>query len=80
MNHAKKCAPAMTTYSSPTEARSVRIQVLNRWWVDHAQGDIPDRSDLHPDDLKTLLPYLLISDVEHNPFRIRYRLVGHQSR
>ncbi|HEV8389404.1 MAG TPA: hypothetical protein VGQ35_06165 [Dongiaceae bacterium] len=26
--------------------------------------------------MKPFLPYLLISDVEHNPFRIRYRLVG----
>jgi hypothetical protein len=52
------------------------IRTLHRWWLDKSAGDIPDRADLDPADLKPLLPNLFIVDVEHDPFRIRYRLVG----
>jgi hypothetical protein len=51
-----------------------------RWWLNKCGGDIPDRSDLDPADLKPLLANILISDVEHAPFRIRYRLVGTRAR
>jgi hypothetical protein len=34
----------------------------------------------HPADLKPLRPNILISDVEHDPCRIRYRLVGTRTR
>lgn len=52
------------------------IRSLQQWWVDHANGGIPDRADFEPPAFRSTLPYLLISDVEHTPFRIRYRLVG----
>jgi hypothetical protein len=52
------------------------IRSLHRWWLSKRAGDIPDRADLDPADLKRLLPNLFIVDVEHDPFRIRYRLVG----
>jgi hypothetical protein len=56
------------------------VRLLHQWWVSKCGGDIPDRSDLDPADLKRLLPNILISDVEHEPFRIRYRLVGTRAR
>lgn len=52
------------------------IREMHRWWLAHSRGNVPDRAGLQPSDFKGLLPYLLISDVEHEPFRIRYRLVG----
>lgn len=52
------------------------VRTLHRWWLDRSAGDIPDRADLDPADLKPLLPNLFLIDVEHDPFRIRYRLVG----
>jgi hypothetical protein len=51
-----------------------------QWWLGKCANDIPDRSDLDPAELKPLLPNILISDVEHDPFRIRYRLVGTRAR
>jgi hypothetical protein len=66
----------MSLYDAIGNARSPMILALNRWWLDHGKDDIPDRADLCPSALKSILPYLLISDVEHRPFRIRYRLVG----
>jgi hypothetical protein len=52
------------------------VHLLRRWWEDRARGDIPDRADLNPADFRSILPNILISDVEHQSFRIRYRLVG----
>ena len=37
---------------------------------------MPDRHDVDPVELKSLLPYLLISECTHAPFNVRYRLVG----
>lgn len=39
-------------------------------------ADVPDRCALRPEDIKPLLPCLFIADIEHDPFRVRYRLVG----
>ena len=39
-------------------------------------ADVPDRCALRPEDIKPLLPCLFIADAEHDPFRVRYRLVG----
>lgn len=67
----------MTTWTDPEECLSHLVKLLHAWW-DAARGshDVPDRADLRPDELKPLLPTLFIADAEHEPFRVRYRLVG----
>jgi hypothetical protein len=52
------------------------IRSFHDWWRATSNGGIPDRADFQPVDFKHMLPYVLISYVEHAPFRIRYRLVG----
>jgi hypothetical protein len=68
---------ALPVWSDPDESRSELVRSLYRWWQ-HKRGDedVPDRSALHPEDIKSLLPCLFICDAEHKPFRVRYRLVG----
>lgn len=66
----------MTRYRSHADVQSELVIALHTWWVARADGDIPDRSQLDPADIKPLLPNLLIADVEPQPFRVRYRLVG----
>jgi hypothetical protein len=66
----------MGLFANDIEVRSALVRSLYSWWITKRGQDIPDRSDLDPVDLKHLLPNLFIADVEHNPFRIRYRLVG----
>ncbi|MEZ5830748.1 MAG: PAS domain-containing protein [Dongiaceae bacterium] len=66
----------MALYEQETDIRSDMVRLLHRWWLGKSNGAIPDRADLDPADLKPLLPNLFIADVEHAPFRIRYRLVG----
>lgn len=70
----------MSVYQNPDEARSEIVRFMLQWWRGKCGADIPDRGDLDPAELKSLLPNILISDVEHDPFRIRYRLVGTRAR
>jgi hypothetical protein len=63
-------------YSNPGDVRSDMVHSMLQWWLARSGSDLPDRDDLDPADLKPLLPNILISDVEHDPFRIRHRLVG----
>jgi hypothetical protein len=56
--------------------RSEMLHALYGWWHSHRGDDIPERISLDPVDLKQLLPNLMISDIEDDPFRVRYRLVG----
>lgn len=66
----------MSLYANEASVNSAMILSLHRWWLGKCDGDIPDRADLDPKDLKQLLPNLFIADVEAEPFRIRFRLVG----
>ena len=66
----------MSRYSGESEVRSAKVKQLSAWWHGLASADIPDRRDVDPAQIKALLPYIVISDVERAPFRIRYRLVG----
>ena len=64
-------------YIDIEQAKSQKVSALWDWW-NCARGlrDFPDRQDFDPVLLKSILPWLLIADVEPSPFRIRYRLVG----
>jgi len=58
--------------------RSRRVQRLHAYWQSKAElrGSIPQRRDFDPADMPDLLPNLMIVDVEPEPLRFRYRLVG----
>jgi len=67
----------MPVWTEIEQNRSPMVRMLHAWWLAHrgAHG-IPDRRDLDPAALRAILPNLFITDVEPQPFRIRYRLVG----
>lgn len=62
----------------PIEAASSseRIRTLFRYWNEIAGGGVPCRDEIDPSRLKPLLPHILLVDLEGEPFRVRYRLVG----
>ena len=67
----------MTTWTNPEECLSDLVKFLHAWWeAARGSADVPDRADLRPEEMKPLLPFLFIADAEHDPFRVRYRLVG----
>jgi len=59
------------------QSASTQVKALHAWWMTHRRdGDVPDRSALWPGDIIKLLPSIFLSELESDPFRIRYRLVG----
>jgi hypothetical protein len=67
----------MPTWTNPEDCLSELVQLLHAWWqAARGHADVPDRADLHPEEMKRLLPFMFIADAEHDPFRVRYRLVG----
>src|SRR5512147_2411273 len=58
---------------------SPRIHRLYSYWQSQrerrGQG-LPQRADIAPDQIRDLLPNIMIVDVERDPLRFRYRLVG----
>jgi hypothetical protein len=63
--------------SSVTELTSSKIAALARYW-DAVRGarPMPLWRDIDPAAIKPLLPHLLVSRYEWNPFRVRYVIVG----
>jgi hypothetical protein len=63
--------------SSVTELTSSKIAALARYW-DEVRGEraMPLWRDIDPAAIKPLLPHLLVSRYEWNPFRVRYVIVG----
>lgn len=70
----------MGLFASYSEIRSEKVRALLQWWLDKCDDGIPDRSILDPTDMKALLPNLFLLDVQHEPFRVRYRLIGTRAR
>jgi len=67
----------MPVWTEIEQNRSPLVRMLHAWWLAHRGANgIPDRRDLDPAALRALLPNLFIADIEPQPFRVRYRLVG----
>src|SRR5690349_1217150 len=67
----------MPVWTDIERSSSTMAKQLHHWWITHrGDADMPDRAALHPEDLRAILPNILISEREPDPFRVRYRLVG----
>lgn len=49
---------------------------LYQQWCDWAKGGLPRRDEITPEALRPWLGHLALTEIERNPLRIRYRLVG----
>ncbi len=67
----------MPVWTDINQSTSPQVKALHDWWMAHrGDADMPDRSALWPGDILKLLPLIFISELERDPLRIRYRLVG----
>jgi hypothetical protein len=57
-------------------ARSERLRAFYKYWSSLAKDDVPTRDMIDPADIKSLLSHVMLVELEENPFRVRYRLVG----
>ena len=55
-----------------------KLQRMYRYWESRRPGPglLPGRQHIDPLDIPDLLPGIWLLDVQHEPFRLRYRLVG----
>ena len=54
-----------------------RVRKAYAYWRDiHPQGGLPGRPHIEPVRLGRLLPLVWLIDIQDEPFRLRYRLVG----
>jgi len=64
-------------WTDPELTKSKLVRQLYDWWSGNAgPAGIPDRSAFDFLEHRLLMPNVVIADVEPEPFRIRYRLVG----
>ena len=71
-------APHAYAFDIPlAKVKSAPIAEFDRYWNDkRRQGRLPGRADIDPSELRTLLPNIVLLDLEPEPFRVRIRLVG----
>lgn len=54
-----------------------KLRHLFHYWLERCRNDrLPRRSDIDPTDMPQLLSSIYLIDVEKDPLRFRYRLVG----
>lgn len=69
----------MQKITQADQIESPRIRQLFAYWQSRCRGGgLPRRADIDPADIPQLMPNILIVDIEYEPFRVRYRLVGTQ--
>jgi len=62
---------------APPETWHSKLQHLHDYWLSiHPGTGLPGRQHLDPADVPGLLPYMFLINVERDPLRFRYRLVG----
>lgn len=61
----------------PADIRSWRVRRLTEYWeAKRGAAILPAREDFELGDLTALLPYMLVTAIEADPFRVFYRLDG----
>ena len=70
--------PAGTAiFEEVAQARMLSTQMLfNYWRASCSDGVPPMRGEIDPAALRDILPLLLLGDIEPEPFRVLFRLVG----
>lgn len=82
MFHAATPRPSVDLASILAAPRSAQVEDpklvrIARYWRDRSvDGRLPSRRDIDPIGLRDLLPFVFLVDVEPEPRRFRYRLIG----
>ncbi len=67
----------MSHWFEIARTRSAMIHELHRYWNSkRGARPMPARGDIDPSEIKHLLPNILIVDLEGEPLRVRFRLLG----
>jgi hypothetical protein len=70
-------SPIGSALEPPSLITSPAVRALFAYWDRiRAERIAPSWSDIEPGEISSLLPYLVVAEILHRPFDIRYRLVG----
>ena len=61
--------------SEPSDAPA-KIATLRAYWESLAEGGLPERMQLDIAAIKRILPYVMLMELEPDPFVVRYRRTG----
>lgn len=65
------------SFAQRSEIRSQLIPGIEAYWnKQRGTRPMPRRDEIDPVDLAPFLPYLSITELHRDPFRVRYRVVG----
>jgi hypothetical protein len=57
--------------------RSPSLRLMDSYWSDRSSADgVPDRADIDPLDLPSMMGWIMLVDCSANPSDFKYRLVG----
>jgi len=62
--------------SHPAVTHPLLAELLAYWQAKRGDRVMPGRADIEPAEIEAILPHLFMVDVERDPLRFRYRLVG----
>ena len=60
----------------PGDKMPRNLQAMSDYWRGLAGGATPARDQFDPRAIKPLLPYVMLAELENQPFRVKYRLTG----
>ncbi|HET6160925.1 MAG TPA: PAS domain-containing protein [Dongiaceae bacterium] len=67
----------MERYRGIEEVPSSRARRMHQYWFEkRAARVMPARTDIDPSEIKDLLPHIILTRLEYEPFRVLYRLIG----
>ena len=67
----------MERYRSIDEVPSTRAQRMFHYWMaKKGARQMPSRADIDPGEIKDLLPNIILTRLEYEPFRVLYKLIG----
>ncbi len=67
----------MERYRGIEEVPSTRARRMHQYWLDKKGARaMPARSDIEPSEIKDLLPNIILTRLEYEPFRVLYKLIG----
>jgi hypothetical protein len=74
---AELCSPQEEHFYETLAARSLVLQDGFKFWNSlHRDGAFPRRSDFNPFDVPSLMPNMLLFEVQDRPRDFRYRVIG----
>lgn len=64
-------------FTDAGQVHSASIRALFAYWQSACTNGVPPRrTEIDPSAIKPALPYILLGDIEPEPFRVLFRLVG----